>query len=66
MSNTLNNEPIKKKRGRPRKSEIKRRGGARPDTSLHLGEARREWLKAQGGIQPTIAKLIDQAMQNGC
>jgi hypothetical protein len=39
--------------------------GTAPDTSLHLGEERREWLKAQGGIQPMIHKLIDREMGGG-
>jgi len=37
--------------------------GTPPDTSLHLGDDRRAWLQAQGGIQPTIVKLIDDAMK---
>ena len=36
--------------------------GTKPDTSLTLGERRREWLQAQGGIQPTILRLIDDAI----
>jgi len=35
--------------------------GAKPDTSLFLGGERRQWLKEQGGIQPTIHRLIDEA-----
>ena len=37
--------------------------GTAPDTSLALGKERRAWLQAQGGIQPTIYKLIDSARQ---
>ncbi len=37
--------------------------GTAPDTSLHLGKARRAWLVEQGGIQPTIHRLIDAAIQ---
>jgi len=37
--------------------------GTPPDTSLFLGSKRKEWLMRQGGIQPTIKRLIDQAMQ---
>lgn len=37
--------------------------GTAPDTSLFLGSKRKEWLAKQGGIQPTIRRLIDQAMQ---
>lgn len=37
--------------------------GTAPDTSLYLGSERRAWLQQQGGIQPTIQRLIDQAMQ---
>lgn len=36
--------------------------GTAPDTSLHLGAERKGWLAAQGGIQPTILKMIDEAM----
>lgn len=36
--------------------------GTAPDTSLHLGDERKEWLRQQGGIQPTIIRLIDEAM----
>jgi len=42
---------------------IKRSPGTAPDTSLYLGDRRRAWLRDQGGIQPTINRLIDQAMQ---
>ena len=37
--------------------------GTAPDTSLHLGAERKKWLVQQGGIQPTICRLIDQAMK---
>ena len=37
--------------------------GTAPDTSLHLGADRKEWLRQQGGIQPTIIRLIDEAMR---
>lgn len=40
----------------------KRKSGTRPDTSLHLGQERRDWLKKNGGIQPIIMKLIDREM----
>jgi len=40
----------------------KRKSGTKPDTSLHLGQERRAWLQKQGGIQPTINRLIDKAM----
>lgn len=36
--------------------------GTKPDTSIYLGPERRAWLKAHGGIQPTIHKMIDAAM----
>lgn len=39
------------------------KGGSKPDTSLWLGPERKAWLKANGGIQPTIHALIDNAMQ---
>ena len=38
--------------------------GTAPDTSLHLGQERRIWLKAHSGIQPTITRLIDDAMKS--
>jgi len=37
--------------------------GTAPDTSLHLGDARRAWLKSRGGYQPTIRAMIDRAMK---
>jgi len=47
-----------------RAARIKRHAiGTPPDTSLHLGDERRAWLKSHGGIQPTIAKLIDDVMK---
>lgn len=39
------------------------RSGTAPDTSLFLGSERKTWLAAQGGIQPTIQRLIDEAMK---
>ena len=36
--------------------------GTAPDTSLALGQARRAWLIRQGGIQPTVRCLVDEAM----
>jgi hypothetical protein len=36
--------------------------GTAPDTSLWLGAERKAWLTSQGGIQPTIHRLIDEAM----
>lgn len=42
----------------------KRKSGTKPDTSLHLGQERRAWLKAHNGIQPTIMRLIDDAMKS--
>lgn len=36
--------------------------GTAPDTSLFLGPERRAWLATQGGIQPTICRLIDEQM----
>jgi len=54
--------PTRRKPRRPRKSNRKPRGTA-PDTSLHLGDERRAWLKANGGLQPTINRLVDAAMQ---
>lgn len=36
--------------------------GTKPDTSLWLGEDRKHWLAEHGGIQPTIQRLIDEAM----
>ena len=41
--------------------DISHARGTAPDTSLHLGSERRAWLAEQGGIQPTIVKLIDSA-----
>jgi hypothetical protein len=38
--------------------------GTAPDTSLYLGAERKRWLSGQGGIQPTIQRLIDNAMQS--
>ena len=49
-----------------RPEEYKRpanRPGTKPDISLFLGDNRKAWLQAQGGIQPTIQQLIDQAMK---
>lgn len=40
----------------------KKTSGTAPDSSLHLGEKRKDWLRKQGGIQPTIHRLIDDAM----
>jgi len=37
--------------------------GTPPDTSLHLGPERRDWLKEHGGMQPTIHAMIDRAMK---
>jgi len=46
--------------------ELERRAsGTAPDTSIFLGNERRSWLVEQGGIQPTIQKLIDAAMNEG-
>lgn len=39
-----------------------KRGGAKPDTSLWLGDDRKAWLREHGGIQPIIHALIDRAM----
>jgi len=39
--------------------------GTSPDTSLFLGCERRAWLQEQGGIQPTITRLIDDTMNKG-
>lgn len=36
--------------------------GTKPDTSLFLGDKRKQWLVDQGGIQPTIQRLIDDVM----
>lgn len=36
--------------------------GTKPDTSLALGETRKQWLAENGGIQPTILRLVDEAM----
>jgi hypothetical protein len=47
------------------KAMPRRAAGTPPDTSLHLGDARRAWLKDNGGIQPTIQAMIDQAMTGG-
>lgn len=44
--------------GKPKK----RKPGTAPDTSLHLGQERRAWLKENGGIQPKIMELIDREM----
>ena len=41
----------------------KHASGTRPDTSIFLGDARRSWLTRQGGIQPTIRRMIDDAMK---
>lgn len=38
--------------------------GTKPDTSLHLGSKRKSWLSSNGGIQPTIQRLVDSAMGN--
>jgi len=63
MSVTIVSDKPKRKRGRPRKSEQLARGTP-PDTSLHLGEARLAWLKDRGGIQPTLIRMIDEAMKS--
>jgi len=39
------------------------RSGTAPNTSLWLDDAQRAWLQGQGGIQPTIRRLIDEAMR---
>lgn len=36
--------------------------GTKPDTSLFLGDRRKRWLIEQGGIQPTIQRIIDNRM----
>jgi len=36
--------------------------GTKPDTSLFLGPERKKWLTDQGGVQPTIQRLVDEAM----
>lgn len=41
-----------------------RRAGAKPNTSLYLSDDLKTWLRENGGIQPTITKLIRQAMQS--
>ena len=41
----------------------RRRSGTAPDTSLYLGTKRRSWLQAQGGIQPTIQRMIDEEIE---
>jgi hypothetical protein len=41
-----------------------KRNSSDPDTSLSLGEKRRDWLKKNGGIQPVIKKLIDDAIDS--
>lgn len=38
------------------------RSGTAPNTSLWLDDAQRAWLASQGGIQPTIRRLIAEAM----
>lgn len=38
--------------------------GAKPNTSLYLSDEHRSWLQDQGGIQPTIRRLIDNAMRS--
>lgn len=64
-------EPIIKKMsefmiflGRPEEYKPINKGGTKPDTSLFLGEERKEWLREHGGIQPTILNLIDKAMKS--
>lgn len=42
----------------------KQKGGTAPDTSINLGDERKQWLRDQGGIQPTIQRLLDAAMQS--
>jgi hypothetical protein len=45
------------------KYEVERTvAGTAPDTSLYLGAKRRRWLVDQGGIQPTIHQMVDEAM----
>lgn len=47
-----------------RAARIKRHAiGTAPDTSLHLGDERRAWLKDRGGIQQNIQAMIDRAMK---
>ncbi len=46
------------------RDDIKSPSGTRPDTSIYLGQERRAWLKAQGGIQPTIHRLVDEARRS--
>lgn len=50
--------------GRPEEYKPVSKGGTKPDTSLFLGEERKEWLREHGGIQPTIQALIDKAMKS--
>lgn len=38
------------------------RPGTAPDTSLFLGPDRKGWLAEQGGIQPTIQRMVDDMM----
>ena len=40
------------------------KSGTAPDTSLCLGDERRAWLQKHGGVQPTIMRLIDDAMKS--
>jgi hypothetical protein len=47
---------------RIKRPPAKRKGGQAPDTTAHLGTARRAWLKSHGGYAPTIKMLIDEAM----
>lgn len=48
---------------RPEEYRRPSKPGTKPDTSLALGEERKRWLAEQGGIQPTILRLIDEAMK---
>lgn len=41
----------------------KQKRGTSPNTSLHLSDAQKAWLRENGGIQPTIRRLIDEAMK---
>jgi len=41
----------------------KQTGGTAPNTSLYLTDDQKQWLRDNGGIQPTIKRLIDEAMK---
>lgn len=62
MTESQTEYQVTKKRGRPRLHPPGEGRKSYGDTSVKLGDARRAWLLEHGGYQPTIIRLIDEAM----